>query len=304
MATTLSAKGAAFVRKSEGTVLRAYRDSVHVVTIGVGFTWGSKVFRSYWMKTRKHKLRMGDTITTKECNTLLRSMFDQEYGPAVVRGIGSDKPQYVFDVCASMCWNLGPGCMKWKWAKAARAGDYKGSAAKIRVTGTTAGGRRIQGLVNRRREEAHLMETGEYNIGLKHPTKASESKKSSTMEYQRLLKELGYYKMKVDGIAGKGTDAAVLAFQKDHPQLTNDGIVGNATLNALIRAVDVKKTKKSTPVTAIGGILAASAGVQITTGDVSWTVIAGGIALLVGLGFIVYTWYRYKDELTMRKPAK
>lgn len=54
-------------------------------------------------------------------------------------------------------------------------------------------------------------------------------------EYQSLLRELGYYRGPVDGIAGPLTRAAVLRFQRDHG-LAADGVVGPATLSALRRA--------------------------------------------------------------------
>ena len=49
---------------------------------------------------------------------------------------------------------------------------------------------------------------------------------------QTRLKELGYYKLGVDGIFGSGTRTAVRKFQKDYG-LTVDGIVGANTERAL-----------------------------------------------------------------------
>lgn len=46
---------------------------------------------------------------------------------------------------------------------------------------------------------------------------------------QQKLKDLGYYKDKVDGIYGKNTQSAVKSFQRN-VGLTADGITGNATL--------------------------------------------------------------------------
>ncbi len=51
-------------------------------------------------------------------------------------------------------------------------------------------------------------------------------------ELQRRLKEWGYYNGAVDGIYGKGTVAAVKAFQKKNG-LTADGVAGIATYKAL-----------------------------------------------------------------------
>ena len=51
-------------------------------------------------------------------------------------------------------------------------------------------------------------------------------------EVQRRLKEWGYYNGKVDGVFGKATKSAVIAFQKKNG-LTADGVVGKATYKAL-----------------------------------------------------------------------
>jgi len=57
----------------------------------------------------------------------------------------------------SAVFNLGPVALKWRWAKAMKDGDYRQAAAYLSVTGTTAKGKTLPGLVKRRREEANLM---------------------------------------------------------------------------------------------------------------------------------------------------
>jgi len=61
------------------------------------------------------------------------------------------------------------------------------------------------------------------------------SKGDPVLKIQTVLKKLGYYKLKLDGIFGKGTYAAVQAFQKANG-LTVDGVVGPKTLTALAAA--------------------------------------------------------------------
>lgn len=58
------------------------------------------------------------------------------------------------------------------------------------------------------------------------------SKGDEVKEVQRRLKKWGYYSGSVDGVFGKGTRAAVIAFQKKNG-LTADGVVGKATYKAL-----------------------------------------------------------------------
>lgn len=58
------------------------------------------------------------------------------------------------------------------------------------------------------------------------------SKGSEVREVQRRLKNWGYYNGVVDGVFGKGTKDAVIAFQKKNG-IKADGIVGKATYQAL-----------------------------------------------------------------------
>lgn len=62
-------------------------------------------------------------------------------------------------------------------------------------------------------------------------------------EYQRLLKEAGYYRGAIDGIAGPLTRQAILRFQRDQG-LTVDGVVGPSTLAALRRAAATYVVRK------------------------------------------------------------
>ena len=59
---------------------------------------------------------------------------------------------------------------------------------------------------------------------------------SGVRSLQTQLKSLGYYTGSVDGDYGAGTTSAVTAFQGDHG-LTQDGVAGKATLNAIYAAV-------------------------------------------------------------------
>ena len=52
-----------------------------------------------------------------------------------------------------------------------------------------------------------------------------------------MLAALGFYAGAIDGIAGTGTRAAVLAYQKSHPDLVDDGIAGPATRASLERDI-------------------------------------------------------------------
>ncbi|GGB51073.1 hypothetical protein GCM10011316_23930 [Roseibium aquae] len=43
-----SDQGVAFIAAHEGFVSRAYRDPAGVITIGYGFTMGSRIFSEWW----------------------------------------------------------------------------------------------------------------------------------------------------------------------------------------------------------------------------------------------------------------
>jgi hypothetical protein len=97
-------------------------------------------------------------MTAEEIDDALEFLIAREYGKAVDDFLqGKHVPQNVFDAAVSAVFNLGPGALKWRWAKAMKEGDYRQAAAYLRVTGTTAKGRTLPGLVRRRREEANLM---------------------------------------------------------------------------------------------------------------------------------------------------
>lgn len=235
----LSAPGTRFVSLHEGFVSKAYRCPAGVVTIGYGFTMRSAVFAAYWISTRGHALRMGETMTREEGDRLLPKVFDEEYGAAVNAKIRTTV-QHEYDGAGSVAFNCGTGALKWRWAQALAAGDVARAAALLRTTATTANGRKLAGLVRRRKEEAALIETGRYGEQRIGASPARSETVAEILEYQEQLKALGYDVGVPDGIVGPKTVAAVRAFQTT-AGLKVDGAVGPATRAALIRALDTKR---------------------------------------------------------------
>lgn len=237
----LSAAGAAFVRHHEGFVDHAYLDPVGVLTIGVGFTWGSDSFREWWERNRPGQpFTKSATMTRAEADGALRFMVDMEYGKAVNRFLGKAVRQHVFDGMVSPVYNLGPGSLKWKWAAAVKAGNLNEAATRLRNTGTTARGKKLRGLVIRRKEEAELLAHGDYEIGvgkvyaepMDDGVLVRGERGAPVIDLQKRLKALGHYAGAVDGIFGHGTEAAVMAFQRAHG-MRADGYAGPKTLDAL-----------------------------------------------------------------------
>lgn len=295
----LSEKGAAFVAAHEGFVSRAYLCPAGVRTIGYGFTMGSSIFAAYWRQKHGRGLQAGDTITRAEADRLLRDLFNNEYGAAVNREIGTNV-QHQYDGAGSVSFNCGRGALKWKWAQALARGAVAECARRLRSTAVTANGRRLPGLVRRRDEEATLIETGRY-AGHKSATPPSVSQRSDEVEqYQKQLATLGYAVGQADGIAGPKTLAAVKAFQADHG-LVVDGIVGPATRAALIRALDTKRGGQATG----GGAAAGGAGgggAELATGstDAIMSALMWGIGIAVVVGAVVL-FLKYRGVITGRR---
>lgn len=239
----LSAKGAAFTRQHEGFVPNAYLDPVGILTIGIGFTWRSAAFRKWWNAHRPNEIfSLSSQMTREEADTVLLYLFREEYGKAVNDFLGKAVPQHVFDGMASPVFNLGPGALAWRWAQAAKAGDYKLAANLLETTGTTAQGRKLSGLVKRRADEAELILHGDYTYG---PMRAKPAliveadamadgmlvrgeRGPAVAKLIQDLAALGYYNGVMDDVFGYGTEAAVLKLQRA-AGLKPDAKVGSNT---------------------------------------------------------------------------
>jgi len=251
----LSTKGAAFVRLHEGFVASYYLDPVAVGTIGVGFTWSSQAFRDWWAKNKPGKtFGPGSTMTRAEADDALLFLFTEEYGKAVNDFLKKEVPQHVFDGTASPVYNLGPGSLKWKWAAAVKSGDFAAAARLLEKTGTTAKGKKLAGLVRRRKEEAMVIEMGIYTgvdrvVEVAKPDAMADGilmrgeQGPAVAALIRDLHALGFYKGAMDDLFGYGTEAAVLDFQRKHG-LKADGYAGPKTLAAIRDALgDGSNTK-------------------------------------------------------------
>lgn len=251
----LSLQGAAFVRHHEGFVDHWYLDPVGIPTIGVGFTWASASFREWWAENRPGKnFDSSARMTREEADQVLVRLMREEYGKAVNVKLPRLK-QHQFDASASMTFNCGAGSLEWKWADALRAGAISTAAELLRTTAITAKGKRLQGLVNRRKEEAELLELGDYSIGKTYVSVSTDPMADGILEkfeigdavgsLQVTLANLGFYNGIIDGNFGSGTEEAVLAFQRANG-LTADGKVGPGTFKAL-KLSPVRKPQPAAP---------------------------------------------------------
>ncbi len=239
----LSSKGAEFLRGHEGFVSNWYLDPVKVLTIGIGFTWKSDSFRVWWKKNKSGTPKGEGSMTRKEADAALIYLCQKEYGAAVDRFLTKGVSQHVFDGMVSPVYNLGARALKWKWALACKDGHYATGARLLTNTGTTAKGRKLPGLIRRRKEEALLIGrgiyTGVHGGETRPPVDAMADgilmrgeRGPAVAQMLRDLKALGYYDGRIDDLFGPGAEAAVLAFQRERG-LKADGYAGSQTLHSL-----------------------------------------------------------------------
>jgi lysozyme len=305
-----------FIATHEGKVLRAYHDAVRVVTIGYGFTMGSTIFAAYWRAKHGRGLRLGDTISLAEANMLLKQLIDREYVGPVERGAPNATP-HAKGGATSLMFNAGLGAAKWKWFQALAKGDVPRAAAYMRVTATTARGRRLPGLVRRRQEEANILEDNRWPSWVKVPANLDVGGMEAAMPEQALqdddfkqgiewLEELGFLaKIKRSPATQPITTGpydldrltiGIKSFQSQHKQLTVDGIMGRATLTQLQRVIDLKR--KAGQVAVPSGTAVAAGGGDAALNGASYhgdlVMIGGVVFAFVGLGILAWL---YRDEL-------
>ena len=250
-----SATGRAALELEEGVVLRAYRDSVGVWTIGAGLTAASGVVKPV----------AGMVITRAQADEMLAEAlkrYEREVeiamcttDPSVVR-----PSQHAFDAGVSFHWNTG-GIGRAGWVKLWKAKADRGSIWSSLTSWAKAGDKVLPALKSRRDREFRMLMDGVYRTPAPdaepHPIYARWALALSADETRAVfdgLRVLGYD-------PGVGRDrvwlSAVLAFQKDHG-LTVDGIIGRATLSTMQRRLD-KRAKGMLPVAAIAASLVGGA---------------------------------------------
>ncbi|MEY9629893.1 glycoside hydrolase family protein [Sinorhizobium fredii] len=294
--TTTSQRGRAFMRGHEGNPLTCYLDPVGVATIGTGFTMRSAAVRAALKRLGITKLVPGKTkITSEQSDAIFAAVLADEFEPAVVAASPKNRTQHQMDAAVSAIYNLGVGAMEWTWADLWRAGDIKGAAAYLGSHYNTADGKKLPGLVRRRKEEAELFLNGRYaSVGgaIKEAQPKPPKKPDAVVkEAQEILSAKGFNPGAIDGWMGEKTRDAIIAYQKAHPHLEADGILGPATLSQLRRdAKALKDAATKGAGSALGsGALAFAAGLP-------WGWIAAGAAVLA-LGYVAYC---YGDVIQRR----
>ena len=296
-------KREAFIARHEGFSSRAYICPGGVVTIGSGLTNRCAVARDWWIARYGRKIKIGDTITRDENTMLLKRALDDEYAPPVAPALGRDAPTHAYDAGCSVSYNCGPRALNWQWARIYRSGDRRKAAARLEKTAVTSRGRRLAGLVRRRKEEADLMLHG--HAASKRAARVDPAFDEPIKEMQRLLKKIGYNPGAIDGWPGPETGAAVRKLQRAHG-LVVDGLIGPATRAKILRLANLRR--ETTGATAAGGGTAGAGAVADPGADAAvvsqmadWAMYGGLIVLIAGLGYLAY-FYRGEIAHWIRRP--
>lgn len=294
--TTTSPRGRAFMRGHEGNPLTCYLDPVGVPTIGTGFTMRSAAVRRALAQLGITKLVPGKTkITSAQSDAIFAAVLADEFETAVVASSPASRKQHQMDAAVSAIYNLGAGAMQWTWADLWRAGKVKEAAAYLGSHYNTADGKKLPGLVRRRKEEADLFLNGRYASagGAVREAQPTPPRKPDAVvkEAQEILTSKGFNPGAIDGWMGEKTRDAIYAYQKAHQHLEADGILGPATLSQLRR--DAKALREA--VTKGAGSAVGSGALAFMAG-LPWGWIAVGVAVLT----VGYVAYRYRDVIARR----
>lgn len=143
-----SSHGIKLIKRFEGCELEAYKDIVGVWTIGYGHT----------SMAGPPKVEPGMKITQAEAEEILvRDLVKYEAG--VSKALTRPPTQFQFDAMVSLCYNIGPAAFtKSSVVRHFNAGNVE-LAANSFLRWRKAGGKIVQGLVNRRTAEKNLFLT-------------------------------------------------------------------------------------------------------------------------------------------------
>lgn len=133
-----------------GHILEAYKDVAGVVTIGPGLT--------YYPDTKK-KIQMGDTITLEQSKEMFAKVL-KTFEVGVNSLTRDDINQNQFDALVSFAYNVGLGALQGSTLLKRvnkNPNDFEGIEEAFMMW-VYAGGRVVNGLVNRRKKEIKLYE--------------------------------------------------------------------------------------------------------------------------------------------------
>lgn len=144
LSATAAAAAAAFIAQHEGTVPHVYRDPVGILTACTGHV--------------SPDLKLGQTFTRQQCRDLLMADIDKHAAALdCIHAPLSDAQKVAF---LSLAFNIGNGAFcKSTLVQLANQGNIMGACAQL-SRWVYARGRKLEGLVKRRKAERDLCERG------------------------------------------------------------------------------------------------------------------------------------------------
>jgi len=151
----MSIKGINCLKLWEGFKTKAYKDCAGYLTIGVGHLITDAEKKSGLIKTSEKSIDINSVITEKDVELILKQ--DLSGFVAAVNNLVKVKlNQDQFDALVSFCFNVGQGNFKAStMLKVLNAGKYTEVPEQLKKW-NRAGGKVVQGLVNRRNNEILL----------------------------------------------------------------------------------------------------------------------------------------------------
>lgn len=322
----MSPLGLAVNRSFEGRALKAYKDSVGVVTIGYGNTNYDAFAKQYL----GGPIVMGMTITEEQAEYLLVQSMSRNYMPAVTKALGDSITQFAADAGGSFHYNTG-AIARASWVKLFKS---KAPALNIKaslLSWNKAGGKPLAGLTRRRAREGAILIDGDYGpegrtrppvigangrvTGGTVPATSKDHPLAGTPGMMRLddvgpsvsdlndaLEVIGFKGLKGDRFT-IATQNAVLSVQKAHNAalkkgdrgLTVDGIVGPATRAVINRETDLKRKARTIAGGTAGSVIPAGAAEGLAGWHVPGSVwISIAVVVVIAIGWVAY---RYQDEV-------
>lgn len=151
----MSQHGLALLTQWEGCELKVYNDAAGLPTIGVGHLLTKSELMSGKINIGGVPVKYADGITQQQAEALL----SQDLGPteqAVNNGVKVALSQNQFDALTSFTFNVGVAAFSGSTLlKLLNQGQYDQVPTQL-LRWTRAGGRVVQGLVNRRQNEIKL----------------------------------------------------------------------------------------------------------------------------------------------------
>jgi GH24 family phage-related lysozyme (muramidase) len=172
---TTSEAGKVFIHSFEGLALKSYKDVAGVWTIG----WGH-------VMTAAERIKFAHGITRAQADALFDADLKWKAEVHVNRLVKVSLTQAQFDVLVSFTFNFGGGALAGAYfLPELNSGDYS-AIPRWFPKWINAGGKPFQGLINRRRREINLWNTGRYDdVRSKRLVTRYVSQNGSSADYAR-----------------------------------------------------------------------------------------------------------------------